>query len=272
MNEVRLPLSGAGIIIEPCSATRRDTIASIIDRFGLPDRLMPELTTPLAALGPAMIENYPAPTNKVRHTLFPYENSTKGKKIGRHDPKEHLTPDERFCETVALATLRMRAQELKEGQKKPDMDWTGEIRLDPYDYDKEQAILAHMRHVMDYVPAGKLRTLVEGIVEHLGGNRPFEGVPLLWITPDVIPLFKPIKTAIEAASAETDHHGRTISPTKIHVLSIVADEEATRADRHADAQGRGRGGPCGGPLGAAGVVGGSGRQRHLQGAEREGGA
>ena len=227
---VRLPTTGAAIIIEPCPATQIGKIKSILDDNGMSE-LMPEPATALAALGPAMTENFPSPGGKVRHQLFAYENSSKGKKVGRHDKTEHLDVEERFCETVAIATLRMRNLPPEEDSKskKPRQEWTGDISLSPYDPDKERDILRHMKHIQDYIPAGKLRKLIEDIVERLGGTRPFEGVPLLWLTPDVVPLFMPIKKAIEAASAENDHHGQPIEPTKIHVLSIVADEESARA-------------------------------------------
>jgi hypothetical protein len=228
MPDVRLPLGGALVTVEACPATNRQRLQAILEHFSMSD-LMPEPTTPLSALGPAMTENYPAPSGKVRHTCFPYKNASLGKKIGRHDPGEHLSVDEKFCETVAIATLRMRYLPLKDGQKKPDAEWTGDISLDPWDGDREAAILAHMTHVMEYVPSGKLRETVTAIIERCGGRRLIEDQPLMWLTADAIPYFKQIKAQIEAASAQTDHHGKPVQPTRINVLSIVADEEMARA-------------------------------------------
>jgi hypothetical protein len=211
----------------PCSATHRQKLQTVLDAHGMGD-LMPEPTTPMAALRAAMTENYPAPNTKVRHGCFPHKNGSDGYKIGAHDPKANVRVAEQFCEAVAIGTLRTRYLPLKEGQKKPETEWTGEIKLDPWDGDKERSILGYMRHLMEVVPAGKLRDTVTDLVERCGGRRLIEDQPLLWITADAIPRFKRIKTEIEAASAETDHHGASIEPTRISVLSVLADEEMAR--------------------------------------------
>jgi hypothetical protein len=227
MSDVRLPIGGALVTVVPCHATNRRKLQTILEEYGLSD-LMPEPTTPKAALRSAMVENFPSPNSKVRHGCFPHRNGSEGYKIGSHAPTDNVQVAERFCEAVAIATLRMRYLEPKEGKKKIETEWTGEIKLDPWDGDKEAAILAHMKHVTDYVPSGKLRETVTAIIEHFGGRRLIEDQPLLWLTADAIPQFRRIKTEIENASAEHDSLGLPVPPTRIGVFSVVADEEMAR--------------------------------------------
>ena len=234
-DEIRLPPGNALVVVEPCSATNRQKLQDILDNFGMTE-IMPEPTTPKAALRAAMVENFPAPPAKegIKHRCDPHKNGSEGYKIGAHRPADALDVGDRYTTAEAIATLRMRYEEQEEPEdgkkpKKPKEVWTGGIHLEPYDSDKERAILSYMKHVIDYVPAGKLRETVTAIIEKCGGRRLIEDQPMMWLTVDAVPYFKQIKTQIEAASAQTDHHGNEVPPTRIHVLTIMADEEMARA-------------------------------------------
>jgi len=217
------------VAVVPCPATSHPKLLEILTDFSM-ETLMPEPTTPKAALRAAMVENFPAPPAKegIKHRCDTHKNGSDGYKIGAHRPAENVHVAEKYTTAVAIAALRMRKLDLEEGQTKCKTEWTGEIKLEPWDGDKERSILSYMHHVMKYVPAGKLRETVTAIVARLGGHRLVEDQPIMWLPAEGIPLFKQIKARIEEASAKTDHHGVEVPPTQIHVLSIVADEEMAR--------------------------------------------
>jgi hypothetical protein len=224
----RLPIGGAVGAVLPCPATHRDKLASVLENYGMPE-LLPEPTTPKASLRAAMVQLFPAPDNKVRHGCFPHKNGSEGYRIGRHDPAEPAHVGDDMARVVAIGTLMMRNLPPKEGSKKVEQQWTGDIKLEPYDAECEKAILAYMRHVQNIVPAGKLRECVTAVAAKMGGRRLIKEQPFLWLPKNVIGLFKSIKTEIELCSARHDKDGNEVPPTRIDVLSVVADEEMARS-------------------------------------------
>ncbi len=227
MPDIRLRPGGSICTVVPCVATHAENLRNVLENYGM-EKLMPEPTTPKAALRAAMVRAFPAPDNKIKHACFPSKNGSDGYKIGSHAPAENVHISERFCEAVAIGKLEMRYLELEEGQKKPKSEWTGGIKLEPYDYDKEREVLGYMRHVMQIVPAGKLRECVTAVIEHLGGRRLIEEQPMLWVPLTADPLFRQIKSEIENASAEKDSEGVAVERTRITLFTVAADSEMAR--------------------------------------------
>ena len=175
--EARMAVGGAVILPDVCAATSRQRLREILDARNW-GNLMPEPVTPKEALRAAMVRSFPAPPAKcgIKHRCDPHKNGSAGYKIGAHRPADAIHVGDKYTTAIATGTLRMQREEPEEPEegkkaRKPKEVWTGEINLDPYDGDKEQEILAYMKHVMEYVPSGKLLKVIAAIVGKFGGRR-----------------------------------------------------------------------------------------------------
>jgi hypothetical protein len=105
--------------------------------------------------------------------------------------------------------------------------WNGSISLDPYNRIGE--VESYMRHVMEYVPCGTLARTVAGIIERLGGHTIVDGKPVYWLNAVHLERFRGIAKSIEDCSAETDKHGEPQDPTRIDILTVLANADMVRS-------------------------------------------
>ena len=212
MTNDRLSIGGAVVFWRLAKSTNLAQVQNGLNSLYL-DEFTPEPRSPLACLRAALPDVFPAEKGH-KQTTRPIKNGVgKGFAVVEENPEDTHAGD-------SWGTVRATALLDKE---------SGRIVLDPYDYEKRDAIKAGMAGAAEWLTAASVGTALVKLVEWVDGValRPSGGV--YWVRESRLPEWEQIAKVFEQASAEKDKEGNDQSPNAVYVMRVVADEAMVRA-------------------------------------------
>jgi hypothetical protein len=182
-------------------------VAEGLKSLGLSD-YTPEPRTPMSCLRAVLDDVYTPPDKEEKYVIRPHKNSVPGFAVVAERPKEHAEAGDDWGKIVAIAGLAD----------------DGGLKLDPYDYEKLEAITAGMKGAAQWLSGGAVTKSLVGLVEHFGGValRPAGGV--YWLNDWALDDWARVADLFEKASAHKDEDGKEQPPTAVYVMRVVADE------------------------------------------------
>ena len=212
MTDDRLSIGGAVVFWRLAKSTNRAQVDEGLGRLCL-EQFTPEQRSPLACLRAALPDVYPAEKGH-KQAVRPIKNGVgKGFAVVEENPEDAHAGD-------AWGTVRTTAYLDKE---------TGEVKLDPYDYEKLIAVRHGMAGAAEWLTAASVGSALVKLVEWCDGValRPSGGV--YWVRDDRLPEWEEIANVFERASAQKDAEGKDQPPNAVYVMRVVADEQMVRA-------------------------------------------
>jgi hypothetical protein len=187
-------------------STDKAKVEAGLDALGLKD-YSPEQRTPMGCLRAALDENYQPPTKSERYVIRPIKG---GFAVVSESPDE-AQAGSTWGQVVVTAKL------------KDD----GEVDLDPYSYDKWQAITASMRGAARYLTAASVSKSLVNIIEGaFGGVTLRDAGAIYWVLEDKIHLLEQVADVFEKASCVENETDRK---TQVDILWVAANARMVKA-------------------------------------------
>lgn len=208
----RLRVGGAVCLWRIAKSTSLQQVVDGLDMLGLKD-FAPEPRTALSCLRAAIDDVFVPPEKDMRYVVRPVKNGITGFAIIAERPKDHARAGDDWGKVVAIAGL----------------DDNGVLSLEPHNQTKYEAIKAGMAGAAEWITATAVGKSLVAIVEKLGGVCLRENGGVYWLNEWSLDLWVKVGDLFEAASARQDGEGNEVSPSRVYILKVVADEQMVRA-------------------------------------------
>lgn len=211
MQESRLNVGGCVTLWRVANATNYEKVRAGLTDCGLAD-FIPEPRSPQSCLRAVIDEVYTPPDKEEKYSFETYKNGVTGYTVESRNRSEQLRPGDSPTTVVAVVGLKE----------------DGTLALNPYDYGKEQAILAGMARAKEWLPSASISKSLTEIVDYLKGVCLRENGGVYWLNDWALHAWAQAADVFESASAEKDDQGKPAKANRVYVLKVVADENMIR--------------------------------------------
>lgn len=207
MTETETRIGGAVIYWRLAAETSFPKLARGLRELGLDD-FIPQPRTPLSCLRAVLSEMYKPTDKELKYVVRPVKNDHAGFAVVAERPKEHAAAGDNWGKVVVAASLS---------------EETGEVNLDPFDWDQRAEILSRMENAAEWLPVATVGKTLIGLVEKMGGVTLRENGGIYWLDKSELTAWARIGDVVEAASSGEG------KPSHVYTMKVVADEQMVRA-------------------------------------------
>lgn len=201
----RIPIGGSMILWTIAPQSSLEVLANGLRALGK-EQFTPEPRTPLACLKSALGEVYKPVEKGEKYTVDRANNGQPGFVVAVSRPKDEIHPEDTWSRVVVVAKLN---------------EETGEVTLDPPDYDKRREVRERMAEAAKWVTAAAVAKVLTDVIESLHGVaiRPTGGV--YWLNESEMEEFGEVARLVESVAGGDKE-------TKVFTPHVVADDEMVR--------------------------------------------